>query len=253
MARAVGMSSAERSVRDLVAEGMVTRSPNVGCARLRRWSEAEVRYAERNGDYLAYSVFGAGSHDLALMQSRTPIDLMWELPQLAEFMEALGRMARVIVWDARGAGASDPVRDSSNSSDESTADDMATVLDAAAAERVTIFDVANGGASTIYAATYPERVRSLILFNLRVSFPELANMSDAQRKRLAIKLKSADILNVENPRVAHDPVLRRWWERAGRLMNSPEAMARHLEDCGPRQLRIVLPGSTASCAGAASA
>src|SRR4051812_27670214 len=118
--------------------------------------ETEVRYAERNGDFLAYSVFGAGSHDLALMQSRTPIDLMWELPQLAEFLEALGRMARVIVWDARGAGASDPIRDSSSSSDEILADDMATVFDAAGAERVTIFDVANGGGSTIYAATYPE-------------------------------------------------------------------------------------------------
>ena len=196
---------------------------------------------ERNGDYLAYTVFGAGSHDLAVMQSRTPIDLMWELPQLAAFMEALGRMARVIVWDARGAGASDPIRDPSNSTNESTVDDIATVLDAAAADRVTLFD-ANGGPSTIYAATYPERVRSLILLNLRVSFPSFTNMSDAQRKRLAIKLKRADILNVENPRVAHDPVLRRWWERAGRLQNSPEAMARHLEVAGHVNYESIFPG-----------
>ena len=203
--------------------------------------EAEVRYAERNGDYLAYSVFGSGNHDLAVLQSRTPIDLMWELPQLAAFMEALGRMARVIVWDARGAGASDPM-EAGKSSVESAADDIATVLDAAAAERVTFLDFANGGPSMIYAATYPERVRSLIIVNLRTSFPELHHMSTAERKQLAIKLKSPDFLSIENPRVAHDPVLRRWWARAGRLINSPEALARHLEIAGNVNYEQIFPG-----------
>jgi class 3 adenylate cyclase len=201
---------------------------------------AQIRYAEHNGDYLAYSVFGSGNHDVAVLQSRTPIDLMWELPQLAEFMEALGRLARVIVWDGRGAGASDPM-EAGKSSIESTADDIATVLDAAAAERVTLLDLSNGG-STMYAATYPERVRSLILVNLRASHPELDHLTIAQRKRLAIKLKSADFLRIENPRVAHDPVLRRWWERAGRLLNSPEALARHLEDAAGVNYEPFFPG-----------
>ena len=204
--------------------------------------DTEVRYAERNGDYLAYSVFGSGSHDLAVLQSRTPIDLMWELPQLAAFMEALGRMARVIVWDGRGSGASDPVRGPNSSSNEIFTDDMATVMDAAGAERVTILDLSNGGASMIFAATYPERVRSLILVNLRVSFPEFDQMSDAQRKRFAIKLKRADFLNIENPRLAHDPVLRRWWERAGRLLNSPEAAARHIEIASRINYEPFFPG-----------
>jgi class 3 adenylate cyclase len=126
------------------------------------------------------------------------------------------------------------------SSIESTADDIATVLDAAGAERVTLFDFSNGG-STMYAATYPDRVRSLILVNLRVSFPELEHMSVADRKRLAIKLKSADVLSIENPRVAHDPLLRRWWERAGRLLNSPAALARHLEDAGQADYELFFP------------
>src|SRR5215218_3539607 len=107
--------------------------------------DPEVRYAERDGDYLAYSVFGAGTHDLAVLQSRTPIDLIWELPQLATFMEALGRMARVIVWDSRGAGASDPVDDPTGSGSEMLADDIATVMGAAGADRVTVLDLAGGG------------------------------------------------------------------------------------------------------------
>ena len=73
--------------------------------------DAEVRYVERDGGYLAFSVFGEGPNDLAITQGRFPIDLMRELPQLAAFMEALGRMARVIVWDQRGYGASDPIHD----------------------------------------------------------------------------------------------------------------------------------------------
>jgi class 3 adenylate cyclase len=191
--------------------------------------EAEVRYAERDGDYLAYSVFGSGPHDLAVNQARTPIDLMWDLPELAAFMEALGRLARVIVWDPRGAGASDPVRHAATANFEMFSDDIATVMDAAGAERVTVLEMGPAGGSTIYASTHPDRVRSLILVNLRASFPELDSLSAGQRKRLAVQLRTADRLGFENPRVAHDPVLRRWWERVGRLNNSPEAAARQLE------------------------
>ena len=69
-------------MRDLVAERLHSLRES-RTARLPGVEEPAVRYAERNGDYLAYTVFGSGSHDLAVNQSRTPIDLMWELPQLA--------------------------------------------------------------------------------------------------------------------------------------------------------------------------
>jgi pimeloyl-ACP methyl ester carboxylesterase len=102
--------------------------------------EAEVRYVERDGGHLAFSVFGEGPNDLAITQGRFPIDLMWELPQLAAFMEALGRMARVIVWDQRGYGASDPVHEAAAAT-EMLADDMSAVLEAANAERATVFEM----------------------------------------------------------------------------------------------------------------
>ena len=72
---------------------------------------AEVRYAEHDGDYLAFTVFGEGPTDLVIPLNRFPIDLIWERPHLATFMEALGRLARVITWDGRGFGASDPILD----------------------------------------------------------------------------------------------------------------------------------------------
>jgi class 3 adenylate cyclase len=201
--------------------------------------DAEVRYAERDGDYLAFSVFGEGPQDLAVTQSRFPIDLMWELPQLASFMEALGRMARVIVWDGRGFGASDPVAAAGPYTAEISAEDRRAVLDAADSDRVTMFEMSGSSASAIFAATYPERVRSLIEVNLRASYPELHSLSAKQRKKLAVRFRSPEQLRVENPRVAHDPGLQRWWVRAARLVSSPEQMARNME--GALDVTDVLP------------
>ena len=96
--------------------------------------DAEVRYAEHDGKYLAYEVFGSGPTDLLITQRACPLDLLWDLPQLASFMETLGRFARVIVFDEFGHGASDPIPDISAASLETLDDSVVAVLDAADAE-----------------------------------------------------------------------------------------------------------------------
>jgi class 3 adenylate cyclase len=202
--------------------------------------DAEVRFVERNGVYLAFTVFGEGPIDLAVSQSRFPIDLMWDLPQLAGFMEALGRMARVIAWDARGWGASDPMTDW-DARFEAFADDLHTVLGAAGSDRVTLLEMSAGPYSTIYAASHPERVRSLILVNLRPSITELQQLSYRQRKKLAMRLRSPERLQLENPRFAHDPVVQRWFAHAVHLQNTPEETARMLEMGAYQDLTPVLP------------
>jgi class 3 adenylate cyclase len=210
--------------------------------------DAEVRYADRDGDCLAFTVFGEGSHDLVLTSNQIPIDLMWEFPQSAVFMEALGRMARVIAWDARGFGASDPdrrgplgFRDPTASNTETNVDDVCAVLDAADSERATIFEMNSGGLSPIFAAIHPERTRSLVAVNLRVSFPEFVELSASQRKRRAMKLRSPEYLRVENPRVAHDPVVQRWWGHSVRLANSPAVMMQRLAFAAQVDYSSVLP------------
>src|SRR4029079_5475537 len=155
--------------------------------------EAEVRYAEVDGDYFAFSVFGNGPVDLAIAQSRFPIDLMWDLPQLASFLEALGTLARVIIWDAPGVGASDPDRDPTAANSEVFSNHVLAVLDAAESDRVTLFEM--GAATSVeFAGTHPERVRSLILVNFRMSYPELREFSLSQLKRLAMILRSPERL-----------------------------------------------------------
>jgi pimeloyl-ACP methyl ester carboxylesterase len=92
-------------------------------------------------------------------------------------MEALARMARVIVWDGRGIGASERIRDFPAATSEILVDDARAVLGAAASDRATMFEMNASANSALFAATEPDRVRSLIFVNLRRSFPELRDLS----------------------------------------------------------------------------
>jgi len=191
--------------------------------------DVEVRYAVRDGKRLAFEVFGSGPCDVAVMKMGFPIDLMWDLPQLASFMETLGGFARVIAFDSRGTGSSDPIPDLGVATIETTADDLVAVLDAAGSERATLFDIASGVTSVVFAATHPQRVRSLILCNLRSSFPELRRMSAEQRQDYALARLTTQSLEIDNPRVAHDHVLQQWWGRARRVHSSPEVAIGQIE------------------------
>jgi class 3 adenylate cyclase len=210
-------------------------------ARLRRVRDSEVRYVEQVGGSLAYTVFGAGSCDVLLAQAWSPIDLMWDLPQLAAFLEALGAIARVIVFDGRNFGASDIIDEPGAASLEANADDFLAVLDAVSATRATVFDANTGVTGVTFAATYPQRVRSLIVSNLRSSYPEVRNMSAAQRRQRAKAWQGAEHLELSNPRLSHDPALRAWWGRARRLLAKPEIAAGLLEWAAHIDIAPLLP------------
>jgi class 3 adenylate cyclase/pimeloyl-ACP methyl ester carboxylesterase len=169
-----------------------------------------------------------------------PIDLLWELPQLASFMLNLGGMARVIMFDALGVGASDALWDPSAATAETNADITLAVLDAVHASRVVIFDATGGGGSLTFAATYPQRVQSLIVGNLRQSYLEVRAMSPAGRRDLAEVLHGIRSLELQDPRVAHDPELRIWWARARRLLYSPEQALEQVEYAARADYEAVL-------------
>lgn len=191
--------------------------------------DIEVRFAGRDGKRVAFEVFGNGPCDVIVIQHACPIDLLWDLPQLASFMEALGGFARVIAFDSRGAGASDPIPDYESATLEAGADDVLAVLDAAGAERATVLDLSFGVWGVVFAATYPQRVRSLIVLHLRSSFSEFRSLSIEERQELGRTVGTVERLRDENPRVAHDRVLQQWHARAQRLLYSPEAAAGRIE------------------------
>ncbi len=71
----------------------------------------ETRYAlNKGGQYIAYQAFGAGEVDLVFIPDWcTNVEIMWEEPTLARFLQRLASFSRVICFDKRGTGVSDPV------------------------------------------------------------------------------------------------------------------------------------------------
>src|SRR5215212_4572644 len=75
------------------------------------WAGAapETRYAKSEDGYVAYQVFGRGSFDLLFIGNwASNVEVMWEHPSMARYLDRLGQFARVICFDKRGAGLSDP-------------------------------------------------------------------------------------------------------------------------------------------------
>ena len=72
----------------------------------------ETHYAPSGEIAIAYQVHGDGEHDLLLAGSTASnIETVWELPEAVRLFERLGRFARVIRYDRRDSGVSDPIKD----------------------------------------------------------------------------------------------------------------------------------------------
>ena len=122
----------------------------------------ETRYARSGETHIAYQVFGEGDLDLVLVPGfTTHVELLWEHEPTARFLEGLASFARVINFDRRGSGLSDPVADAPTL--EQRMDDVRAVMDAAGSERAALVGISEGvPMSILFAATYPQRVRALV-------------------------------------------------------------------------------------------
>jgi class 3 adenylate cyclase/pimeloyl-ACP methyl ester carboxylesterase len=122
----------------------------------------QTRYAQSRGASIAYQVFGEGPALVMAPLLPSHLDLMWIDPAFTQILRRLGSFARVVVFDPRGLGLSDPVDHVPTL--EETADDIASVLDAAGVDRAVIYasGLACSGAA-LFAARSPERVTGLLL------------------------------------------------------------------------------------------
>src|SRR4051812_6354895 len=123
-----------------------------------------TRYAKSGDVSIAYHVVGDGPMDVvAVLGFATHLEVQWELAPFARFCERFGSFARLIVFDKRGTGLSDPVAEVPTL--EQRIDDVRAVMDAAGSERAALFGVSEGGPmSVLFAATHPERVAALVLY-----------------------------------------------------------------------------------------
>src|SRR5882672_6009535 len=124
----------------------------------------ETRYAKSGDVNIAYQVVGDGPFDLVVVPGWiSNVDFAWEDPLYADWVGRLAAFSRVILFDKRGTGLSD--RDVGDSTLEERMDDLRAVLAAAGSERAAVMGFSEGGAlSILFAATYPQRVRALVLY-----------------------------------------------------------------------------------------
>jgi pimeloyl-ACP methyl ester carboxylesterase len=123
----------------------------------------ETRYALSGDVHIAYQVVGDGPFDLVFVPGFvTHMELQWRLPGMGGFLRDLGSFCRLIRFDKRGTGMSDPV--SGAPSLETRMDDVRAVMDAVGSRRAAFYGLSEGAAmSILFAATYPERTAALVV------------------------------------------------------------------------------------------
>jgi pimeloyl-ACP methyl ester carboxylesterase len=128
----------------------------------------ETRYAKSGDLNIAYQVVGEGPFDLVYVPGWiSNVELMWEEPAHARVLGRLAGFSRLILFDKRGTGLSDPVPLDRLPTLEERMDDVRAVMDAAGCEQAAIFGFSEGGLmSVLFAATYPERTTALVLYGI---------------------------------------------------------------------------------------
>ncbi len=192
----------------------------------------QTRYA-RSGDVnIAYQVHGDGPVDMLLNVGLVShLEHLWEEPGVVRLLDALAEIGRLILFDRRGTGLSDPIERGLPIEEE--LGDVTAVLDAAGSERAALFGhTGSGPLLAFYAARHPERTRALILYAATavVAADEEAPWALSQEERAARLDRMTDTwgtgenLDFMGPIAAADSRIRSWFGRLERLSASPGSM-----------------------------
>jgi pimeloyl-ACP methyl ester carboxylesterase len=206
----------------------------------------EPRYAKNGNVHIAYQIVGNGPVDLVYTPGIwSNLDVMWEWPAWARYLDRLSSFSRLILFDMRGVGLSD--RGTEPPVLELQMDDVRAVMDAANSDEAAVFGGARGAAMTmLFAATYPERTRALILYAPFAKSVRAADWpygrTDVEQQeffdRFTNEMGTAENLDLQGP--SHDPAFKRWWARFERLGASPGTWRELAEIMGRIDVRAVL-------------
>jgi class 3 adenylate cyclase len=188
--------------------------------------EPETHYARSGHVRIAYQVVGNGPLDLVVVPGYiSNLDHIWDEPGLAHFLSRLSAFSRLILFDKRGTGLSDRLGDLPTL--EERMDDVRAVMDAVGSKQAALFGISEGGAmSILFAATYPERTRALVLYGSYGHFPTWVlppEKFDAFINFIEKAWGTGASLNVFAPSKVSDERFKKWWSRFERLGASPSA------------------------------
>jgi pimeloyl-ACP methyl ester carboxylesterase len=192
-----------------------------------------TRYTKSGDVHLAYQVVGEGDFDLVYVPGFVSnVEEAWEDPNFRRFLERLASFSRLLLFDKRGTGLSDPVSIGDLPTLEQRMDDLRAVMDAAGSKRAAIFGHSEGGVmSILFAATYPERTIALITlgtFAKRVWSPDYPWAPTPEQRELEYDEidrtwgRQADI-GYYAPSMEGDEAFASWFARYLRRSASPQA------------------------------
>jgi class 3 adenylate cyclase/pimeloyl-ACP methyl ester carboxylesterase len=189
-----------------------------------------TRYARSGEALIAVQVSGEGPPDVVFVGGpASHLDLQWEDPGYARAFERYASFSRLIRFDRRGTGLSDPVEGEVTLDQQM--DDLEAVLDAVGAERVALVAAVEAGLCAMYAATHPDRVSALVLANVAVSGGIVV---DDERRELMLEMienhwGEGGFVSLFAPSREGDSRFVEWWTRFERACVTP-SMARKLID-----------------------
>jgi pimeloyl-ACP methyl ester carboxylesterase len=211
----------------------------------------ETRYAKSGGLNIAYQVVGDGPLDLVYVPGWVSnVEGAWELPAHERFLRRLARFARVILFDKRGTGLSDPLPAAELPTLEERMDDVRAVMDAAESGRAAFLGWSEGGLlSVMFCASKPERAVALATFGIfakRIWSPDYPWAPTPEARSREIELVEREWgremdLEVLAPSAAADPTFKRQLLTYLRRSASPATAAALLRMNTEIDVRDVLP------------
>jgi len=187
-----------------------------------------TRYAKSGDVNVAYQVFGDGPLNLVLAPLFVSnIEVLWERPDIARWLLRLASYSRVAMFDKRGTGMSDRVTELPGL--DQRIDDLRAVMDGAGMEQAALLGISEGGPLTaLFAATYPDRCRSLVLWGSFARFTSWFPTEEALQQFLGYidqAWGSGASMPFFAPSLANDQAAIQWMGRFERLGASPASVA----------------------------
>ena len=189
---------------------------------------APIRYA-RSGDVsIAYQVTGDGPLDVVLVPGFfSHLEIDWEHPGSARVFDRLGSFSRLIRFDKRGTGLSDRAVGLPDLA--TRMDDVRAVMDAVGSESAALFGYSEGGPlSVLFAASYPERARALVLYGVYAKrrdpdddYPWAPTREERLRDATALEATWGEEFDLSTIAPNADASMTTWLQRRGRASLSP--------------------------------
>jgi class 3 adenylate cyclase len=216
--------------------------------------QPKTQYTKSGEVNIAYQVLGNGPFDTVFVYGLlSHLDFQWTNPAQTGLLKRLASFSRVIVFDKRGTGLSDPVGAAPTFDDRM--DDVRAVMDAGGSREAAVFGYSEGGViASLFAASYPERCRALILYETWACGLLDPGANPGGEKWLALDRTLRD--NIEHwgegrslswaaPSQAEDELARRIWASFERAAVSPSMAMALWEAITSCDIRAALPAISA--------